>query len=197
MVTTCFRCEVPAFSWTLETCVVTRVCGTLGAGLQQGPSNEQTTCQGISQGVPEASREAGLVVRTPVRQIAEEFEISVDSVRRWVKLAKLDKCPRKRRHFTGPQAVRPDRRGSGGRLHKRGGGRAEGAAQIEPQAGRCRATSNRWWRWWPTWEATGDVSTIRRKGTRSCGKATTGDAGDLSAARQPAGCPMKRGAHRC
>ena len=34
-----------------------------------------------------------------VREIAGEFEISVDSVRRRVKLAKPDKCPRKRRHF--------------------------------------------------------------------------------------------------
>ena len=33
------------------------------------------------------------------REIAEEFEISVDLVRRWVKLAQLDNCPRRRRHF--------------------------------------------------------------------------------------------------
>ncbi|MDE0627243.1 MAG: type II toxin-antitoxin system RelE/ParE family toxin [Bryobacterales bacterium] len=38
-------------------------------------------------------------MRTPAREIAEEFEISVDSVRRWVKQAQLDKCPPKRRHF--------------------------------------------------------------------------------------------------
>ena len=77
-------------------------CGTLGAGFQEGPSDEQTKCQGISQGVPGASREAGLVVRTPVREIADELEISVDSVWRWVKLAKPDKCPRKRRRFRLP-----------------------------------------------------------------------------------------------
>ena len=34
------------------------------------------------------------------REIAEEFEISMDSVRLWVKLAKPDKCPRKRRCYT-------------------------------------------------------------------------------------------------
>ena len=42
------------------------------------------------------------------------------------------------------------------------------------RAGRGRATWGRRWRWWPTWEATGDASTIRHRGTRSCGKATTG-----------------------
>ena len=75
-------------------------CGTLGAGLQEGPSDEQTTCQGMSQEVPGARFEAGLVVRAPAREIAAEFKISVDSVRRWVKLAMLEKCPRKRRHFS-------------------------------------------------------------------------------------------------
>ena len=58
----------------------------------------------MSQEVPGAGCEAGLVVRTPVRQIAEEFEISVNSVRRWVKLAKLDKCTRKRSRFISPYA---------------------------------------------------------------------------------------------
>ena len=58
----------------------------------------------MSREVPGAGCEAGLVVRTPVRQIAEEFEISVDSVRRWVRLAKLDKCPRKRSRFISPYA---------------------------------------------------------------------------------------------
>ena len=43
-------------------------------------------------------------MRTPVRQIAEEFEISVDPVRRWGNLAKLDKCPRKRSRFISPYA---------------------------------------------------------------------------------------------
>ena len=43
-------------------------------------------------------------MRSPVRQIAEEFEISVDSVRRWVKLEKLDKCLRKRSRFISPYA---------------------------------------------------------------------------------------------
>ena len=40
--------EVPAFSWTLETCVVTGGFGTLMAGSQEGPSDDQTTCQGMS-----------------------------------------------------------------------------------------------------------------------------------------------------
>ena len=41
------------------------------------------------------------------------------------------------------------------------------------RAGRGRATRGRRWRWWPTWEATGDASTIGRRGTRSCGKDAT------------------------
>ena len=44
-------------------------CGTPAAGYEEGASDEQTTCQGMSQGVPGASREAGIDERTPAARV--------------------------------------------------------------------------------------------------------------------------------
>ena len=91
--------EVPAFSWRLETRVVTEGAALKGRGFRRAPAMSRRHVKAYPKEFREQVVKLALSCGRRPTRITEEFEISVDSVRRRVKLAQLDKCPRKRRHF--------------------------------------------------------------------------------------------------
>ena len=70
---------------------------------------------------------------------------------------------------------------------------------LTSTAGRGRATWGRRWRWCPPKRLPGTQSRSGAGEPDHVGRLQRADAGDhgVSATRQPVGCPMKRGAHRC
>ena len=90
----------PAFSRTPETCVVTGVAALQRRGMRRVPATSRRHVKACPKEFREqVAKPASSSGRRP-REIAREFEISADSVRRRVKQAQRAKCPRRRRHFS-------------------------------------------------------------------------------------------------
>ena len=106
---------VPAFSRTPETCVATGVAALRRRGMRRVPATGRRHVKACPKEFREQVAKPALQIGRRPREIAGEFETSVDSVQCRVKQAQLAKCPRRRRHFSQrPRDLRLRAPGTGG-----------------------------------------------------------------------------------